>query len=89
MASDTLGWGQLLVTHRASADASSSPQRRSIQLPISLRTGDFVDLVIDARGNHECDGVLLLDMQAGFWPVHHAIKACQMHLIILHIHHEF
>ena len=54
---------QILMTQKVEAAPDSKPQRFNIERPVDLHVGDTIDFWIHARANHECDGVLLIDMQ--------------------------
>ena len=51
------------MTQSFEADGQAKPQRHRVNVPMDLFPGDTVDFVTSARGNHDCDGVFLIDVQ--------------------------
>lgn len=45
---------------------TSRPQRQKLEIPIDIRPGDQIDFVVDARHNHDCDGLYIVE--AKIWP---------------------
>lgn len=56
--------GQPLVLHKESHARMDKPLRQRLHFYIDqLEAGDTLDLVALPRGNHDCDGVLILEVQ--------------------------
>lgn len=45
---------------------TSRPQRQKLEVPITFQPGDQLDLVVDPRHNHDCDGLYIVELK--IWP---------------------
>lgn len=54
------------MTQAIEVEEKGRPQRHKVEVALSLHRGDFVDLLVHARSNHDCDGVFLIDVQVHF-----------------------
>lgn len=58
------GGGAVRFLHEAEYEVSGVPTRRRLHFDLSaLATGDVIDLAVLPRGEHDCDGALILDAQ--------------------------
>ena len=60
------------MTQSFEADSAGKPQRHRVNVPMELHPGDMVDFVTQARGNHDCDGLFLIDVQV-------RVPSCEVH----------
>ena len=54
---------QVIMQQSFEPDGGAKPQRHRLNLPLDLHPGDIIDFVTQARENHDCDGVYLIDVQ--------------------------
>lgn len=45
---------------------ASKPRRQTIEVSIDIRPGDEIDFVVDARHDHDCDGLHIIEGK--IWP---------------------
>jgi len=53
----------ILLKRSYEADPKGSPNRQKIEWRLHIRTGDVIDFLVNPRGNHDCDGVYIVDIQ--------------------------
>ena len=53
----------ILLKRSYEADPKGSPNRQKIEWRLHIRTGDIIDFLVNPRGNHDCDGVYIVDIQ--------------------------
>ena len=54
---------QTLLKRAYDADPNAQPNRQKIEWRMHIRTGDVLDFTVDPRGNHDCDGLYIVDIQ--------------------------
>ena len=54
---------QVVMAQSFNPDNTGKPQRHRVSVPVELHPGDTLDFVTQARKNHDCDGVFLIDVQ--------------------------
>ena len=53
----------ILLKRSYEADPDGSPNRQKIEWKMHIRTGDIIDFLVNPRGNHDCDGLYIVDIQ--------------------------
>lgn len=53
----------ILLKRSYEADPKGSPNRQKIEWRLNIHTGDIIDFLVNPRGNHDCDGVYIVDIQ--------------------------
>lgn len=53
----------ILLKRSYEADPQGSPNRQKIEWRLNMHTGDVIDFLVNPRGNHDCDGVYIVDIQ--------------------------
>ena len=54
---------QMLLQRSYEPDPDAPPNRQKIEWQMHIRTGDRLDFLVDPRGNHDCDGLYIVDVQ--------------------------
>jgi hypothetical protein len=54
---------QTLLKRAYDADPNAQPNRQKIEWKMHIRTGDVIDFTVEPRGNHDCDGLYIVDIQ--------------------------
>ncbi|EIE24869.1 hypothetical protein COCSUDRAFT_53105 [Coccomyxa subellipsoidea C-169] len=54
---------QTLLKRAYDADPNAQPNRQKIEWRMHIRTGDVLDFTVEPRGNHDCDGLYIVDVQ--------------------------
>ena len=79
-----VGGGPVQYLHEADYELSDKPTRQRLHFYLDkLETGDVIDFTVYPRGQHDCDGALLLEAQIWEQEAYKArtldpeIRACQ------------